>query len=352
MGLGIDVERIPDAPSKSYDQILEGIATGSTRALWVIATNTAHSWINQTECRELLGRLDFLVVQDLYADTETCAVADLVLPAAGWGEKDGTFINSERRIGPVKQVLDAPGEAMADFWIFKALADRWGCAGLFAEWTDPEAVFRILQRCSVGQPCDISGIDGYGHLDDAGGVQWPLPAGTVDVAKERRLFADGRFPTPDGRARFVVDLPRPPAGRPDARFPLVLLTGRGSTAQWHTQTRTRRSDVLSALGPDEAWVEVHPADAAPLAIDTGDRVRVVSARGSVAAFAVVTEAVGRGRLFMPMHDEVTNRLTFPAFDPHSRQPSYKYCAVAVRPEETWESLDSSIDRSAFGLSSG
>ena len=334
--LGLPVERIPDRPSKAYDQILDGIATGATRGLWVIATNTAHSWINQSDCHDLLGRLDFLVVQDLYGDTETAQRADLVLPAAGWGEKDGTFINSERRIGPVRRVLPAPGQALADFWIFKAIADRWGCAHLFEEWSSPEAAFEIIKRCSAGTPCDITGIDGYATLDDEGGVQWPYPAAARPRGRERRLFEDGRFFTPDGRARFHVADPRPPAEQPDDRYPLVLLTGRGTTSQWHTQTRTSRSDVLRALYPADPHVEVSPADADRYEVRQGDVVRVESRRGSMRAVVFVTPTVRRGQVFVPMHDASANQLTFPSFDPHSRQPSYKHCAVRLRRPDRWE----------------
>jgi assimilatory nitrate reductase catalytic subunit len=212
--LGIDESSIPSEGGWAYDQIMEGIATGAIRGLWVIATNTAHSWINQTDALDLLDRLEFLVVQDLYADTETAALADLVLPAAGWGEKEGTFINSERRIGLVKRVKQAPGEALADFSIFKLVAEAWGCADRFARWESPEAAFRMLQDISAGQPCDITGIDGYLHLDRAGGIQWPFPADQVpadqlSLGDERRLFADGRFFTADGRARFLFDHPSP-----------------------------------------------------------------------------------------------------------------------------------------------
>ncbi len=334
--LGIDVSRIPDAPSLAYDQIIEGIATGMTRGLWIIATNSAHSWINQSDCHDLLDRLDFLVVQDLYADTETAQRADLVLPAAGWGEKDGTFINSERRIGPVHRVLAAPGQALADFWIFKAIADRWGCGDLFAAWTDPEAVFGILQDLSAGTPCDITGIEGYAQLDRDGGVQWPFPSGSAPVERERRLFADGRFPTEDGRARFCFDEPRPVREPTDHRYPFVLLTGRGTTSQWHTQTRTGRSDVLRGLYPAEPYVEVNPVDADDLRIAPGDRVRIESRRGAMAATVFVTPMVQSGHVFVPMHYAATNQLTFPAVDPHSRQPSYKHCAVRLRVPEHWE----------------
>ncbi len=334
--LDIDVARIPDGPSLAYDQIIEGIATGMTRGLWVIATNSAHSWINQSDCHDLLDRLEFLVVQDLYADTETAQRADLVLPAAGWGEKDGTFINSERRIGPVKRVLDSPGQALADFWIFKAVADRWGCGEMFSAWSDPEAVFEILQRCSAGTPCDITGIDGYEMLDRAGGVQWPHPTGAPTPAPERRLFADGRFFTDDGRARFCFEDPRAVQEPTDHRYPFVLLTGRGTTSQWHTQTRTGRSDVLRGLYPADAYVEVNPVDAEDLRCRHGDRVRVESRRGAMTATVFVNAAVQCGHLFVPMHYPETNQLTFPAVDPYSRQPSYKHCAVRIRTPERWE----------------
>ena len=142
--LGIDAARIPTANSLCYDQILDGIRAGRIRGLWVIATNTAHSWIDQNGARELLQKLDFLVVQDMYRTTETAQAAHLVLPAAGWGEKDGTLINSERRIGLVKKVARAPGHALADFSIFQLVAHHWGCSQMFAGWTDPEAVFLAL----------------------------------------------------------------------------------------------------------------------------------------------------------------------------------------------------------------
>jgi len=334
--LGIDEAVIPDAGGWAYDQIMEGIASGAIRGLWVIATNTAHSWINSSEARELLDRLDFLVVQDLYADTETAAHADLVLPAAGWGEKEGTFINSERRLGVLKQVRRAPGQALADFWIFKLIAEAWGCGPMFDRWESPEATFRLLARLTAGRPCDISGITGYEQIDAAGGIQWPFPGGTTDVEPERRLFADGRFPTPDGRARFVFEEPRPLPEPTDARYPLALLTGRGSSAQWHTQTRTGRSEILRALAPAQLLLELSPDDAAAAGLAAGDPVVVESRRGSVRAVAQPTPTVSPGQCFLPMHEPETNVLTFPRVDPSSRQPAYKHAAVRVRPLHHWE----------------
>src|SRR5207302_10793375 len=128
------------------------------------ATTPAHSWIDQGRLRALLDRLDFLVVQDMYHSTETARLADLVLPAAAWGEKEGTFINSERRIGLIKKVRRAPGQALSDFHIFKLVADSWGCGDMFRAWSSPEAVFQLLRSCSRGQPCDITGITDYHML--------------------------------------------------------------------------------------------------------------------------------------------------------------------------------------------
>lgn len=336
--LGIDGGRIPDQPSWAYDQIVEGIATGDIRGLWVVATNSAHSWINHSDLHDLLARLDFLVVQDLYPTTETAQRADLVLPAAGWGEKEGTFVNSERRFGLVKRVARAPGQALDDFAIFKLVAEAWGCGELFSSWSSPEAVFGLLARLSEGRPCDITGIDGYGMVDELGGVQWPFPAGsTATAGSQRRLFADGRFFHPDGRARFCFGAPRPVREATSRRYPLVLLTGRGSSSQWHTQTRTSKSALLRTMYSEDPQVEMAPGDAEELGVAPDEWVEVASARGSMRARVLVTPTVQRGQVFVAMHDPGVNRLTNPSFDPQSRQPSYKHCAVAVRRLETWES---------------
>ena len=331
--LGIDPAAIPREPSWAYHEIVKGILEERIKGLWVIATNTAHSWINQAQAHDILGRLDFLVVQDMYASTETARMADLVLPAAGWGEKDGTFINSERRIGTIRKVAAAPGEALADFAIFKLVAEYWGCGEQFRAWTSPEAAFQILKRLSAGQPCDISGIADYAMLDERRGIQWPCPADQPPPAPgaERRLFEDGRFFHADGRARFLFEDPRPLPEPPSERYPFLLLTGRGTAAQWHTQTRTAKSAVLRKLYPNEVYVEINPADARSLGIRSHGRVEVRSRRGCIRATAFVTRSVQPGHLFVPMHYAVTNQLTDAVFDPYSKQPSYKACAVDVGP---------------------
>jgi len=337
--LGIDAARIPDRASWAYDQIVEGILAGSIKGLWVIATNSAHSWIHQSHLQDVLDRLDFLVVQDMYATTETARVADLVLPAAGWGEKEGTFVNSERRLGVIKRVARAPGVALADFSILKLVAEAWGCGPMFERWSSPEATFGLLKELTRGQPCDLTGVADYRMIEDHGGLQWPFPEGSVVAEEaggnERRLFEDGRFFHPDGRARFLFEDPRPVRESTSRRYPLVLLTGRGSSAQWHTQTRTAKSPLLRSLAPEEPYVELSPADAAERGIESDDSVVVASVRGSLRARAFVTPTVAPGQVFVPMHYAETNQLTSPSFDPYSRQPSYKHCAVEVsRPGDT------------------
>jgi len=329
--LGIDEGLIQNEVGWAYDQILDGIDRGEIKGLWIIATNPNHSWINQSRFKELRDKLEFLVVQDMYESTETAQLADLLLPAAAWGEKEGTFINSERRIGVIRPVRKPPGQALSDFRIFRLIANAWGCGDLFEKWTSPETVFGLLQQLSAGQPCDITGIDGYAALDAAGGIQWPFPKEGGDTARERRLFADRKFYTPDGKAKFFFDAPAESLPEPtDNEYPFLLLTGRGSSSQWHTETRTAKSAILRKLSPVGLHVEIHPADAAKLGIAEKDEVEIISRRGKVVATAYVTSVVQRGQVFLPMHDREVNRLTHASFDPNSRQPSYKASAVTVK----------------------
>jgi assimilatory nitrate reductase catalytic subunit len=338
--LDIDVARIPDQPSWAYDQIVEGILKGKIKGLWVVCTNPAHSWINQNTCRDILDRLDFLVVQDMFHTTETAQAADLVLPAAGWGEKDGTLINSERRIGLIKKVSRAPGQALADFSIFRLVAQAWGCADMFAKWQTPEDVFQSMKALSSGQPCDFSRITDYRMIDQRQGIQWPYSGEVPDETPQRRLFSDGRFYHPDGRAKFLFEEPRQMPEPPSSAYPYLLLTGRGTASQWHTQTRTSKSQVLRRLYPEQPYVELHPEDAIRENIRPNQWVRVESQRGSATVRALVTPTVQTGQLFMSMHYEVTNRLTLAHFDPYSRQPSYKNCAVSITPIGTDNPPDS------------
>jgi predicted molibdopterin-dependent oxidoreductase YjgC len=265
--LGFDESVIPQQPALAYDQIVQAIAEGRIKGLWVIATNSSHSWIHQRQFNEIIAKLDFLVVQDLYQTTDTAKRADLVLPAAGWGEKEGTFINSERRIGLVKKVHRAPGQALSDFHIFQLIAHYWGGGDKFKRWTSPEAVFHLLKDISRNQPCDITGVQDYRMLDEQGGVQWPFPESInrseqnldqnkkeTPFSKERRLFEDGEFFTEDGRARFLFDPPREMPEKPEDEYPFLLLTGRGTSLQWQpTRARKNRTSCGSSTRNSVTW---------------------------------------------------------------------------------------------------
>ncbi|MCH6256671.1 nitrate reductase [Puniceicoccaceae bacterium K14] len=332
--LGIDIEKIPNENSWAYDQIVQGIEDGKIKGLWLVATNSAHSWIGQKQFREVVKKLDFFVVQDMYHSTESAQLADLVLPVAGWGEREGTYINSERRIGRTRKVRKAPGQALSDFNIFRILAQYWGCGDIFAKWDSPENVFKILAQLTKGRPCDISGITSYEMLEKNGGIQWPYPEKNPNTQTQRRLFEDGKFYHPNGKAKMLFERPKPLPEPTTSNYPFVLLTGRGTSSQWHTQTRTSKSEVLRKLYPKNVYVEISPNDAKKLGVDKGELLRIMSRRGEVQAAAYITPTVKPGQVFMPMHYEETNKLTNPTFDAYSRQPSYKHCAVSIQRIET------------------
>jgi len=171
-------------------------------------------------------------------------------------------------------------------------------------------------------------------LDQMRGIQWPLAEGEeITRRAERRLFEDGKYYHADGRAKFIFDPPEPVPEPTNERYPFVLLTGRGTSAQWHTQTRTAKSEVLRRLYSEEPYVEINPKDARELTIAPNQWVTIESRRGKMRARAYVTQIVSPGQVFIPMHYADCNQLTFPSFDPHSRQPSYKFCAVRIRVDD-------------------
>lgn len=326
---GLPESRLPAARGRAYPDIVEAILDGTIKGLWVIATNPPVSFPNRWRLEKALGSLDLLVVQDGF-ETPTTTLADIVLPAAIWGEKDGTYTNSERRVSKVRQAVAPPGLARADFDIFLAIARVAGCHDeLFDGWTGPRHAFEEWARVSAGRLCDYSGMTWDG-LDRPGGAQWPCPPGQEAVGGSPRLYADGVFPTPSGRARLWCVTAEPVADAPSPRYPLLLNTGR-TVEHWHTRTKTGRVDILERLAP-AAWVEVNPADAARLGVRSGARARLVSRRGAVDDVVVrVTGIVREGEVFMPFHydERCVNRLTVDEFDPISREPNYKQCAVRL-----------------------
>ncbi len=204
---------------------------------------------------------------------------------------------------------------------------------MFAKWISPEAVFKIIRDLTAGRPCDITGIADYDHIDARGGIQWPFPLNPAEpvTAQERRLFSDGHYHTATRKANFLYSPPSDLPEAPDAEFPFLLLTGRGTSSQWHTQTRTGKSAVLRKLYPEKIYIEIHPSDADRLRISANSLVRIASRRGEVTASAYIAPTVQPGQVFLPMHYPEVNQLTHSSFDPHSRQPNYKASAVSIQP---------------------
>jgi len=327
---GVSEERIPSARGLAYPDIIEAALDRRIRALWIIATNPVVSFPNFGSLRQALESLDFLVVQDGYHPTPTSEYAHLMLPAAMWGEKEGTYTNSERRVSKVNRAVPPPDEARADFDIFMGVADALGVRDeIFPGWAKPGDAFEEWKRISAGRLCDYSGMT-YKAIEQHGGLQWPLPAGTAPTDDARRLYTDGRFQTDDGRARLIPCTWEPFPEQPNKEFPFVLNTGR-TVEHWHTRTKTGKVPILERLSPN-AWVEMNPADARALRLKPQERVDIVSRRGRMQSVELrVTETVAAGQLFAPFHyfEANANQVTQSAFDPISREPNYKQSAVRI-----------------------
>ena len=330
----ISADRIPTSRGLAYPDIIEAAVSKKIRALWIIATNPIVSFPNIDVLKQGLETLDFLVVQDGFHPTPTTELADLVLPAAIWGEKEGTYTNSERRVSKVNRAVDPPGEAKSDFNIFLAVAKKLGCLEeLFPAWTEPRDAFEEWKVISKGRLCDYSGLT-YELIEQHNGIQWPFSEGTSEV-RTTRLYDDGVFLTADGKAQlYCVDW-APFPEQPNEQFPFVLNTGR-TVEHWHTRTKTGQVPILERMSPS-AWVEMNTRDAKALEMKPHDRVDVISRRGRVTNVELrVTEIVAPGQVFMPFHFAETNanQVTQSAFDPISREPNYKQCSVMVKLSRT------------------
>ncbi len=342
----ISADRIPTSRGLAYPDIVEAALAKKIRALWVIATNPVVSFPNLGVLQQSLETLDFLVVQDGFHPTPTSELADLVLPAAIWGEKEGTYTNSERRVSKVNAAVAPQGEARSDFEIFLAVAEKLGCREeLFAGWHEPKDAFEEWKKISAGRLCDYSGLD-YALIEREGGVQWPFPAGTTEITTTR-LYSDGKFQTEDGKARLLPIEWEPFPEQPTEDYPFVLNTGR-TVEHWHTRTKTSQVPILERLSPN-AWLEMNPRDAGAAKLEPHIRVDIVSRRGRTSGVELrVTEMIAPGQVFMPFHFAETNvnQVTQSAFDPISREPNYKQCAVRV--ERTPASVGTSRGKGFFG----
>ena len=343
------IDDVPARPGKTAVELFEAVADGEIRALWIACTNPAQSMPDQATVRRALERAEFIVVQEAFATTATCAYADLLLPATTWGEKNGTVTNSERRISRVRPAVPAPGESRDD-WVIAAdfarrLQTRLGTvAGITAAtafaYADPQTVWHEHRESTRGRDLDITGLS-YAQLE-AAPAQWPFPEGATEG--RARLYEDAIFPTADGRAAFA-DTPFEPVAEPrDARFPFALNTGR-LRDQWHAMSRTGTLGRLFGHVPEPA-VEIGAQDMARLKLRDGDLVQVTSRRGSLLIPAQTSARQAPSQVFIAMHwgEEYlsgqgieagaahlagVNALTQPAVCPTSRQPELKHAAVKI-----------------------
>ena len=327
---GIDAERIPSARGLAYPDIIQGVIDGRIKGLWIIATNPLVSYPDQARLRKALEKLEFLVVQDGFHPTPTSELAHLMLPAAIWGEKDGSYTNSERRVSKVSRAVAPPGEAKADFEIFLELAEKLGVKDeLFSGWQHPRDAFEEWRKISRGRLCDYSAMS-HEALEQHS-IQWPY---SLDAPRDpkayERLYANGGYGSDDQKARFFVVKNERPPEEPCRDYPFLLNTGR-TVEHWHTRTKTARVPILERAAP-EAWLEINPKDAERLGVQNHDWVSVASRRGKVERVrARVTSVVGPGHVFMPFHFAETNanNLTLDAACPISREPNFKQAAVKV-----------------------
>ncbi|MBC5782166.1 molybdopterin-dependent oxidoreductase [Ramlibacter sp. USB13] len=388
------VPSVPEKPGKTAVEMFQAAADGEIRALWIACTNPAQSMPDQATVKRALQRAEFVVVQEAFATTETCDYADLLLPATTWGEKEGTVTNSERRISRVRAAVAAPGSARHDWEIVVDFAQRlegrlpspqpspaggrgnaptpalpqrgreqgtetpsppWGEGGgegharrtLFP-YATPEAIWLEHRASTRGRDLDITGLT-YALLE-AAPRQWPFPAGATEG--RARLYEDGLFPTPDGKAKFAAVLYEPVAEPRESRYPFSLTTGR-LRDQWHGMSRTGTLGRLFGHVP-EPVVQLHPQDIQRRGLQEGDLVHVTSKRGSIVLPVQASTEVGLGQAFIAMHWGPSflsgvsstgerlagvNALTTSAYCPTSKQPELKHAAVKIlKAELPWTLL--------------
>ncbi len=318
-------------PGYTATEMFEALEDGRLKAIWILCTNPLTSLPNVRQAEAALAKAKFVVVQEVSTKPETLAYADVILPAAAWAEKEGTMTNSERRISHLAKVVDAPGEALPDAEIICRFARAMGFRGF--DFPTPATIYEEHTRLTAGTTLDISGLT-YHILKARGSVQWPykIDQAAPDTA---RLFTDQQFYTPSRRAMIHPVAAAFRSEVPDADFPFILTTGR-IRDQWHTMTKTGRVSKLNQHIP-QAFLEMHPQDAAALGVAEGDLVAVQSRRGAVRVAARLSAGIRPGVVLLPMHWgkilgsdlHRANNLTSGTLDPISKEPDFKFCAVQV-----------------------
>ncbi len=329
--VGVSPDLVPSKRGYSYPQIIDAIDKGEIKALWVVATNPVVSFVDQNRLRDALKKLDILVVQDAYM-SETALEADVIFPAAVWGEKEGTYTNSERRCNRAKKAVKPIGECKSDFDIVLEFSEYFSKRELlFNGWSSPQDAFDEWKRVSKGRLCDYSGMS-YELIEELGGVQWPCNSENPKGAQ--RLYTDG------GSLNLICTDWKELKYRCDENFPLTLNTGR-TVEQWHTRTKTKNIAILDDLAP-RAWCEINPKDADLLQVKSGDFISISSARGRVDELIVkVSESVRASSIFVPFHfsEQLINRVTNSEFDPKSFEPNFKQSAVQLHSKKVPQGIE-------------
>lgn len=326
------VDSISPKPGFTATQMIEALERGDLKAVWIICTNPAVSLPDARRVEEAMKKARFVVVQDISRKSDTLQFADLILPAAGHFEKEGTMTNSERRIGYLHKVVDPPGEALPDSEILCRFATAMGFHGF--DFKSAAEIYNEHAALTQGTNVDISGLN-YSRLQQEGTFQWPVPQ--ADHPGTSRLFTDHAFYTPSRKARFFpLDQPQNTSEAVSQDFPLILTTGR-IRDQWHTMTKTGKVNKLRQH-IDKPFVEIHPDDALTREIREGDVVIINNTRGEVRVCARITSDIKKGVIFLPMHwgkiflrdDARANNLTSFRVDPISKEPDFKFSVVEVR----------------------
>ncbi|WP_415349437.1 nitrate reductase [Clostridium perfringens] len=327
--LGMDENMLPSKPTLDYEKIIKGINKGEIKGLWVVCTNPRHSFTNNEEFKKAMKNLDFFVVQDIYEDTDSSKECDLYLPSVPAIKKEGFLINTERRLSALVPVLEKEEDELSDYEILLGIGEALGMGSLLDKWRTPEDAFKLLRECSKGMPCDITGVT-YERLRDSKGIQWPCREGEELEADERRLFEDGKYYTPSGKAKLIFEDVTENPNATNEEFPFNLNTGRGTVGQWHTHTRTREIQAVTNIVPQKAYVDINRKDAERLDIKENDEVLIHSSNGHTSKFiARLTDNLKEKTLYAPIHYIETNLLTPSVFDPYSKEPSYKTVQVNI-----------------------
>ncbi|MEG0134716.1 MAG: molybdopterin oxidoreductase family protein [Cetobacterium sp.] len=329
--LEIDDSLIPTRATLPFDQIISNMKTKKIRGLWIVATNPVVSFPHNKIMENLNSAADFIVVQDIYYDTETAKQAHLFLPASTSLEKEGTFINSERRFSAVQKVVDPPKGVKTDYEIILEIGKALGLNDKLKldKWATPKDAFNLLRELSKGMPCDFTGID-YNKLKNSNGIQWPFREEEILIDNSRNLFSDNNFYTEDHRAKFIFENITSYPELPDIQYPFILITGRGGVGLWHTLTRTRNIPMVEHMYPHEDYVLISFEDAKKLELKNEDEVILTSKNGSCNIKVTINDVMTPGQVFVSMHYNVANKLTDALYDPYSKEPSYKYATVSIK----------------------